>query len=138
MDEQSRKKDNSVPWDVLFFFFSLMILSCIASFVLSVFCDFFWERWPIPSPTGEYRLEQRILDVGGWGYRCRTYLYADGKCYKISKGGIGTAHWLDDETFAVSGSAFGDWEGGIYTVSEITSGIRSEEHQKGADSDAGP
>ena len=68
-----------------------------------LYSDSWWPtRWPIPSPTGEYRLEQRILDVGGWGYRCRTYLYADGKSYKISKGGIGTAHWIDDETFAVS------------------------------------
>lgn len=115
-------------------FKSCLVFSIAFPLLLAVygFCDIFWPyRNTVPSPTGDYALEQRYMD---WGpsYRCHTYLLANNRYYKISNIGPGGAYWDDEETFSV-GYRFYEWHGKTYTVSDFT----GEQTEKGADLDAG-
>ena len=74
-----------------------------AFFVLLMFIMLFAT---ILSPTGQYALEQRYLDMGGWGYRGRTYLLANGTYYRIDDIGPGHVSWTDDEVFSVYGENY--------------------------------
>lgn len=132
MDEQNHESNASSSWRILFFLIPLMFVFIIAFFLVTVFCDAFWPyRLTVPSPTGDYALEQRYMD---WGpsYRCHTYLLANNRYYKISNIGPGGAYWDDEETFSV-GYRFYEWHGKTYTVSDFT----GEQTEKGADLDAG-
>ena len=92
---------------------SLMLLFCFVSLVCAFFCDAYWPyRLTITSPSGEYVLEQRYTDRGGWGYRSRTYLLVNGKYYRVDEVGPGYAGWKDDVTFFVYETT--------YTVSDFT------------------
>lgn len=73
----------------------------------TLFCDQFWPyRITIPSPTGQYALEERYIDMGGWGYRGKTYLLAKRRYYKVDDVGPGYAYWLDEEKFSVYGETY--------------------------------
>lgn len=95
MDEHEQEKGNRSQRKA--FFVLLMFIMLFAAFL---FCDILWPyRLTIPSPTGQYALEQRYLDMGGWGYWGRTYLLANGTYYRIDDIGPGHANWTDDEVF---------------------------------------
>ena len=106
MDEHEQEKGNRSQRKA--FFVLLMFIMLFAAFL-----DILWPyRLTIPSPTGQYALEQRYLDMGGWGYRGRTYLLANGTYYRIDDIGPGHVSWTDDKVFSVYGEN--------YAVSDFT------------------
>lgn len=81
----------------------LFSAGCVVFFALNLFCDSLWAgRLVKPSPTGEYALEQRYTGFLTAGYRGRTYLVANGTCYKVDDVGPGGVEWLSDDMFCVS------------------------------------
>lgn len=129
MDEQNQKHSNTAGFVFLITF--LIILFCIAFFALHIFCDAFWpNRFRIPSPNGEYALEQRYIDMRGAGYRGKTYLLANGRYYFIDSVGPGYAGWESDTVFYVYD--------GTYSVFDFIPGSQTESQQEGAVSNAGP
>ncbi len=70
--------------------------------LLYMFCS---DLWPyindIPSPTGEYRLEQRYTDFLTPGYRGKTFLVCGNRRWFVEDVGPGCAGWLSDTEFFV-------------------------------------
>ncbi len=81
----------------------LLVLALILLWVLLYM--FYSDLWPyindIPSPTGEYRLEQRYTDFLTPGYRGKTFLVCGNRRWFIDDVGPGSAGWLSDTEFFV-------------------------------------
>ncbi len=105
-------------WGLLSAVFALGYPAVLA---LNLFWDGLWPyRLEEPSPTGEYVLEQRYTDFLTPGYRCRTYLVAGGRRYRVSDAGPGGAAWLSEDTFGVEYREY-RWKN-IYSVADWIEG----------------
>lgn len=85
------------------FLICLLVLAIILLFVLLyMFCNDLWPyRLDVPSPTGEYRLEQRYTDFLTPGYRGKTFLVCENRRWFVDDIGPGYAGWLSDTEFFV-------------------------------------
>ncbi len=85
---------------------TLLISGLILTVIVMTLLYMFWsDLWPyirdIPSPTGEYRLEQRYTDFITPGYRGKTFLVYGGQYWFVDDVGPGSAGWLSDTEFFI-------------------------------------
>ena len=85
---------------------SLLILAIALLVVVMILLYMFWsDLWPysldIPSPTGEYRLEQHYTDFLSPGYRGKTFLVCQNRRWFLDDIGPGYAGWLSGTEFFV-------------------------------------
>ncbi len=90
---------------------ALLISALILTFIIMVLLYMFWsDLWPysldIPSPTGEYHLEQRYTDFLTPGYRGKTFLVYQDRRWFIDDVGPSYAGWLSDTEFFVGDRSF--------------------------------
>lgn len=91
----------------------LLISGLILALIVTVLLYLFWsDLWPysldIPSPTGEYHLEQRYTDFLTPGYRGKTFLVYQDRRWFIDDVGPSYAGWLSDTEFFVGDRSFSD------------------------------
>lgn len=84
----------------------LLICTLVLLVVIMILLYLFWsDLWPysldIPSPTGEYHLEQRYTDFLTLGYRGKTFLVYQNRRWFLDDIGPGSAGWLSDTDFFV-------------------------------------
>ncbi len=87
----------------------LVFLSFLGIMLLQTFDSSFWPHvLRYPSPSGEYCLEHRYTDFGGYGCRGKLFLVHGRHRRFIVDVGPGHAGWLSDTEFCI-GQPTDDW-----------------------------